>query len=121
MSSIKVARLNTIDTSHWQAFLTSPVDFIGSLSQVASVLAEDSDSCGTVVIEMGAHPVFTGSSSLLVEKGVNILAHVVSMMRGEIGAGFLHSQRHQGTLLLELLCITYALQHHSCSILVSLR
>jgi hypothetical protein len=87
--------LDTIDTAHWKAFLTSPVDFIGSLNQVASVLEEEGSS-GAVLIEMGAHPVFAGASSSLAQNGVLILAHVVSMMRGENGIAFLHSQRLQG-------------------------
>jgi len=76
-----------LDAAHWRRWLSTPVDFCGALSRVAT--RARGTGADVVVIEIGAHPQFgTAVAGTLAP-----VAHATSLCRGAPAKSFVLEQR----------------------------
>jgi len=90
LSASQAKQVTELNVDHWVKWFTEPVDFVGMVTCLGELCAEE----GPIVIEMGAHPVLTDMFA-----PVQPSLHISSMCREQSSVGWILQQRQR---LLEL-------------------
>ena len=90
VSATKVALLTSVDASHWESWLTAPVQFAAALDLVAQ-RARGAPLCA---LQTGPHAVLDGAVAALgATVGVKLLAQAASLCRNAPALAFIRQQR----------------------------
>ena len=90
VSATKVALLTSVDATHWENWLTAPVQFAAALDLVAQ-RARGAPLCA---LQTGPHPVLDGAVAALgAMAGVQLVAQAASLHREAPALAFIRQQR----------------------------